>query len=95
MLLVVGRVIAVWFAIIAAIQFVTAIVMTQWQLWISGAGLLTTAWAWWRLADVWREATLNQPLQTARLLRSKESAKWALIALAGIAATVIVMATLG
>ena len=95
MLLVVGRIIAVLFAVIAALQFVTAIEMAQWQFWITGAGLLIAAWAWWRLAGVWREATLSQPRHARRLLHSKETTQWALIALAGIAAAVIAMTTLG
>lgn len=59
MLLTVGRVIAVLFACIAALQFVTAFVTGHWQLWIAVGGLLLTAWGWWCLAGVWRETTLR------------------------------------
>lgn len=93
--MIVGRVIAVLFAGLAALQFVTAIVMAQWQFWISGGGLLISAGAWWCLGGVWRDATLSEPRQAGRVLRGREAVRWALVALVGIVAAVIAMSTLG
>ena len=95
MLLIVGRVVAVLFACIAALQFVTAFVTEQWQCWVAGGGLLVTAWGWWCLGGVWREATLTQPRQAGSVLLGKGAARWALVALAGIVVAVIAMSPLG
>lgn len=95
MLLIVGRVVAVLFACIAGLQFVMAFLTEQWRFWAAGGGLLVAAWGWWCLGGVWRGATLTQPRQAGSVLLGKGAARWALVALVGIAVAVIAMSTLG
>ncbi len=89
------RLCAVSFVFLAVLQFATAVDDGLWQYWISGAGCLLTVWGCWRLGGALRHVKITEPPPTRAALRTPEAVRWALVALAGIAAVTIAMWAVG